>query len=41
MRYVPVQSIKENSILKKTVYGPKANVLLKEGLVLDSYYIAS
>jgi len=40
MRYIPVQSIKENSILKKTVYGPNGNVLLKEGVVLDSYYIS-
>jgi HD-GYP domain-containing protein (c-di-GMP phosphodiesterase class II) len=39
MRYVPIQSIKENSILKKTVYGPNGNVLLKEGVNLDSYYI--
>ncbi|MFO7887702.1 MAG: HD-GYP domain-containing protein [Eubacteriales bacterium] len=39
MRYVPIQSIKENSILKKTVYGPGGNVLLKEGVILDSYYI--
>ena len=39
MRYVPIQSIKENSILKKTVYGPNGNVLLKEGVTLDSYYI--
>jgi HD-GYP domain-containing protein (c-di-GMP phosphodiesterase class II) len=40
MRYVPVQSIKENSILKKTVYGPNGNVLLKEGVVLDTYFIS-
>src|SRR6056297_3603837 len=39
MRYVPAQSIKKNSILKKTVYGPNGNVLLKEGVILDSYYI--
>src|SRR6056297_801414 len=39
MRYIPVQSIRENSILKKTVYGPNGNVLLKEGVTLDSYYI--
>src|SRR6056297_2423912 len=40
MRYVPAQSIKKNSILKKTVLGPTGNVLLKEGVVLDSYYIS-
>src|SRR6056297_3299423 len=40
MRYIPVQSIRENSILKKTVYGPNGNVLLQEGVVLDSYYIS-
>jgi len=40
MRYVPIQSLKENSTLKKTVYGPNGKVLLKEGVVLDSYYIS-
>jgi len=40
MRYVPIQSLKENSILKRTVYGPNRKVLLKEGVILDSYYIS-
>jgi len=40
MRFVPVQSIKENSILKKTVFGPNGSVLLKEGVVLDTYFIS-
>ncbi len=39
MRYVPIQSIKEGSILKKSVYGHNGHILLKEGVVLDSYYI--
>jgi len=39
MRYVPVQSIKENSILKKTVFGPNGNILLKKGIILDKYFI--
>ncbi|MDW7669038.1 MAG: HD-GYP domain-containing protein [Bacillota bacterium] len=40
MRYVPIQSIVENAILKNTIYGPNGNILLKEGVVLDSYYLS-
>jgi len=40
MRYVPIKNLKENTILKNTIYGPNGNILLKEGVVLDLYYIS-
>lgn len=40
MRYVPIKNFKENTILKNTIYGPNGNILLKDGIVLDSYYIS-
>lgn len=39
MRYVPIQSVKKNSILAKKVYGEDGQVLLQKGVKLTQKYI--
>ncbi|QOR35389.1 HD-GYP domain-containing protein [Clostridium sp. 'deep sea'] len=38
MRFVPVQSIKDNSILMKSIYGTHGEMLLNAGVVLNQHY---
>ncbi len=38
MRFVPVQSVKDNSILMKSIYGAHGELLLNAGVALNSQY---
>ena len=39
MRLIPINCIKEGSILGKKLQNSKGDILLREGVVLDSNYI--
>lgn len=39
MRYVPIQVVREGSVLMKTIYGSHGEILLRAGIKLNSNYI--